>query len=474
MSDFTNADAPSVGSVIHRHVVLARVAVVLAASLLAGLAPAAGSKASIDAAAAPDRPAGALSYPRLAGMLIGDPKNYDDPAYQARIARLDLAILGIYDGWSGDGGSSPAEAVAEIKTRNPRILLGNYTVMTEVRRRGDPATSYLRRKLQSEAGPHGVGDWWAYDADGRHTDWSGGDYGAWDTNLTRFTTPDVHGERWPQWLAGSDYDRLIRDADFDLWYSDNNMWQPRSAADWNRDGVVDDPDEPAVQRWWRQGQRDYYETAQQIAPGLPVVVNADNDLDGRVYPPEAKPFSSFEGMVGGAFLEHVMGESWSVETWGGWSLMMRWYRHVGSNLVTPGIVVFDAELSQPTDYQSFRYAFASCLMGDGYFTGSTDYHAIQWYDEYDLAGKGSTQWLGRPLDPPARRPWQHGVYRREFQHGLVLVNPKGNGRQTVTVGSGFSHFRGAQDPEVNDGAPARQVTLANRDGVLLVRDRRPA
>src|SRR4029079_19054824 len=100
-----------------------------------------------------------LAFPRLAGMLIGNPKNYDDPAYQARVAPLDLAILGMYNGWAGDGDSSPAEAVAAIKALNPRILLGNYTVMTEVRRPGDPATSYLRKKLQSETGPHGVGDW---------------------------------------------------------------------------------------------------------------------------------------------------------------------------------------------------------------------------------------------------------------------------------------------------------------------------
>ena len=440
-------------------------------ALIAGAASTASGSAERSNASVGTQPAAvATSYPRLAGMLIGDPKNYDDPAYQDRIARLDLAILGMYDGWSGDGGSSPAEAVAEIKARNPRILLGNYTVMTEVRRRHDPATSYLRRKLQSEAGPHGVGDWWAYDAAGRHTDWSGGAYDAWDTNLTRFTTPDADGEHWPQWLAGADYKRLISGAGLDLWYSDNNMWEPRSVADWNRDGVDDDPADPTVQRWWRQGQRDYYVAAKRIAPHLPVMVNADSDLDGRVYPPDAKPFSTYQGIVGGAFLEHVMGESWSVETWGGWSLMMRWYRHVGTNLVAPGIVVFDAELGKPTDYQTFRYAFASCLMGNGYFSGSTDYHAVQWYDEYDLAGHGSTKWLGRPLGPPVRHPWQDGVYRRDFQHGVVLVNPKGNGTQTVTIGPGFRHFRGTQDPEVNDGAPVTQVTLADRDGVLLVRD----
>lgn len=342
--------------------------------------------------------------------------------------------------------------------------------MTEVRRRVDPATSYLRRKLRTEVGPHGIRDWWAYDARGRHPDWSDGAYDAWDTNLTRFTTPDARGDRWPRWLGRSDHQRLIAGAGFDLWYSDNNMWQPRSDADWNRDGVDDNPDDATVQGWWRRGQRAYYETAERLEPATPVMVNADSDLDGSVYPPAAKPFTAYRDVVGGAFMEHVIGASWSAETWGGWSLFMRWYHHIRTNLTSPAIVVFDAELSKPKDYQAFRYAFSSCLMGNGYFSGSTDYHAIRWYDKYDLAGAGTTKWLGRPLDPPALHRWQHGVYRREFQHGLVLVNPKGNGPQTVTIGPGYRHFLGSQDPDVNDGQPVTQVTLQDRDASFLVRD----
>jgi hypothetical protein len=403
-------------------------------------------------------------------MLIGDPHNYGDPAYQARIARLDLAVLGMYEGWN-DGGKSPAQAVAEIRARNPAILLANYTVMTEVGRdRSDPAQAYLRRRLKTGVGPGGVGDWWAYDAKGRHTDWSGGAYGAWDTNLTLLTTPDEDGERWPQWLARAQFARLLQGAGFDIWYSDNNMWRPRSNADWDRDGHDDSVDDIKVRGWWRDGQRAYYDAAHAIAPGMPVMVNADSDLSGEVFPPGADRFGQYRKAVNGAFLEHVMGEDWSAETWGGWPLAMGWYHQVRANLAAPAMVVFDVRLRRPRDYQFLRYALASALMDDGYFSASTDYNRIAWYDEFDLAGTASTKWLGRAVDPPQVSAWRDGVYRRRFAHGMALVNPKGNGPRTVTIAPGYRRIAGHQDPAVNSGLKAVSITLGERDGILLVKD----
>jgi hypothetical protein len=418
------------------------------------------------AAAAPAPPA-AASFPRLAGMLIGDPHNYGDPAYQARIARLDLAVLGMYEGWNGEG-KSPGQAVAEIKAMNPAILLANYTVMTEVGRSG-PAEARKRRRLRSGAGPDGIGDWWAYDAKGRHTDWSGGAYGAWDTNLTLLTTPDG-GEHWPQWLARTDYERLLKGAGFDLWYSDNNMWRPRSNADWDRDRKNDSVDDVRVRNWWRDGQRAYYDTARALAPDLPVMVNADSDLSGEAFPPGADRFKQYRRAVGAAFLEHAMGKDWSAETWGGWPLTMAWYHRIRANLLAPRIVVFDAYLDSADDYQLLRYALASTLMDDGYFSASRDYNAIAWFDEFDLAGTASTKWLGPAVDPPQTEAWQDGVYRRRFAHGMALVNPKGNGRRVVMVEPGYRRISGTQAPDVNNGRRASKVTLPDRDGILLVKD----
>jgi hypothetical protein len=408
-----------------------------------------------------------IDFPRLGGMLIGNPHNYHEPAYQAQIARLDLAVLGMYNLWSM-GGQTPAQAIAAIKAHNPAIRLGNYTIMSEVDHADNPSTQYKRDKLETETGPDGIGDWWAYDAAGNHTDWSGGDYGSWDVNLTLLTTADANGDHWPQWLARADHQRMLQDAGFDIWYCDNNFWQPRSDIDFNRDGVIDAHDGANARTWWRDGQRAYYATAKSIAPDLLVMVNADSDLDGSVFPPKAGPFDQYRQFVHGAFMEHAMGKDWSAESWGGWPLVMAWYRQLTANLLPPQAVVFDVWLASTGDYRFLRYAFATSLMGDAYFSASTDYNEIVWFDEYDLAGTASTKWLGRALDPPQTQAWQQGVYRRRFEHGMALVNPKDNGPQTVTLEPGYRRFLGNQAPAVNHGEPVTGLTLADRDGILLI------
>lgn len=413
-----------------------------------------------------------IAYPLLAGMLIGDPHNYQDTTYQQQIAKLDLAILGIYDGWSGNGsGVTPSQAVSAIKAYNPNILLGNYTIMTEVpTSSSDTATQDLRAKLSSEQGPNGIGDWWAYDSAGNHTDWSGGTYPVWDTNLTLQTTPDGNGDRWPQWLAKRDNTKLLSSADWDIWYSDNNFWQPRIDDDWNRDGSNDSASTIAVRNWWRDGQRAYYDTAKSLQPNLVLIGNIDNDLDGSTYPAGADSFTQYKDVFGGGFMEHVIGEDWSPEAWGGWSMAMGWYHKAISNMVAPNYCIFDVYMSDTTDYQTLRYALGSSLLDNGYFSASSDYTTVLWYDEFDLAGTADTGWLGAPTDGPQLSEWSNGVYRRRFANGMVLVNPKGNGQKTVTVGAGYHRINGTQDPTTNNGqAVTSTVTLQDRDALILVK-----
>lgn len=408
-------------------------------------------------------------FPRLGGMLIGDPHNYDESVYQAQIARLDLAVLGIYNGWS-PGGVTPRQAVAAIKARNPAILLANYTIMSEVDNDdANPSTQYKRDKLNAEVGPNGIGDWWAYDQDGQHTDWADGAYGTWDVNITAYATPDANGERWAQWLARADYSRLLQGVGFDIWYSDNNLWKPRSDADWDRDGGDDSQDDIAVRNVFRDGQRAFYDAAKALAPQMWLMVNADSDLDGSVFPPGADRFTQYANVPHGAFMEHVMGKDWSVESWGGWSLAYAWYRRLTGNLQAPRIVFFDVYLPSTTDYRYLRYAFATSLLGDAYFSASTDYNQIVWFDEYDLAGSATTKWLGKALDPPPSVAWQRGVYRRRFEHGVALVNPNGNGAQSVTLEAGYRRFQGTQAPDVNNGRSVTTLALAERDGILLLK-----
>jgi hypothetical protein len=143
---------------------------------------------------------------------------------------------------------------------------------------------------------------------------------------------------------------------------------------------------------------------------------------------------------------------------------MKGYRKVMAALAAPklGICSWDGTL---TDYQGMRYGFASCAMDDGYFAytnSSKPYYGAPHFDEFDAK-------LGAAVSGPSLSAWQSGVYRRDFANGIVLVNPKGNGSRTVKLEGDFVKIKGTQDTSVNNGATVREVTLKDRDGVVLLR-----
>ena len=118
----------------------------------------------------------------------------------------------------------------------------------------------------------------------------------------------------------------------------------------------------------------------------------------------------------------------------------------------------------PTDYRFFRYAYASCLLDDGYFCFTAkdkEYSNVTWFDEFDFK-------LGAAVTQPPAGPWQSGVWRRDFERGIALVNPTKEA-VTVTLDPGFCRLKGKQDPATNDGSPATSRLLPARDGIILYR-----
>ncbi|MFC4597343.1 putative glycoside hydrolase [Cohnella hongkongensis] len=399
------------------------------------------------------------TYPKIGGMNIGGPHNFDDPGYQADLAKLDMVVLGFYESWVGDNGETKRDIVNNIKAMNPDILIGQYTIPNEtVTDPADISKKDKYDKLSTEMGPNGIGDWWARDNAGNQLS----SYpGAALVNLTDFVTPDHVGDRYPEWLAKR-YNAIYFDPipEFDFWYSDNAHYKPRVDADWDRDGVNDSQDDPAVRSYYRNGMARYWEQIRELQPNLPIIVNADgHGVNGEGYLREVE----YKNKLEGAYFEMAMGQDWSEETWAPWETMMDSYRNLIDNTTDPHLVMFNVS-GGATDYAFMRYALGSALMENGYFSYSIDgeYHGVAWFDEFDVN-------LGKAEDGPQRTPWSNGVYMRRFENGMALVNPKGNGTQTVNIPAGYARLSGTQDPTVNNGQPASTVTLAERDGIILVK-----
>ncbi len=194
-------------------------------------------------------------------------------------------------------------------------------------------------------------------------------------------------------------------------------------------------------------------------PGKMQIANAADWGDPAAVAPE------YQGLVNGGVMEGIIGKSYSVERLaGGWQSMMARYRKTMAMFAAPKLGFFNMG-GTATDYQSLRYGLASCLMDDGYFSyddNARGYSGVDWFDEFDAD-------LGAATSPPSTSAWQKGVFRRDFEKGIALVNPKGNGAQTVTLDADFILIKGAQAPTVNTGATVRTVTLKDRDGLILLR-----
>jgi hypothetical protein len=395
------------------------------------------------------------SFPRIGGIQIGSPFNYDNPNYQAQLAKQSVMVLSNYPGMKPNGVPMQT-ALSQIKQRNPNALIFIYVNANQLR---------ADQSLTSASwGPYRAtinkNRWWLYNDKGMSSFVNAGFGTAGDNeiNMTLFTPKDSSGNTAIDWMTRFFVDTYAKNTPaIDGLFMDNVFWRPYIDGDWNRDGVIDSQNNPTVQSWMRQGYARYFSLVKTLMPGKYQMGNI-----GDWGAPNAN-LTEYQGMANGGVMEGYIGKSWSVETWGGWAAALAQYRKVMGALAAPKIGIFN-QWGNSTDYQAMRYGLGTCLLDDGYyaFTDNTaQYYGVVWFDEYDHSlGSGSTK-------PTAA--WQKGVWRRDFDNGIVLVNPKGNGAQTVTLEQPFVKIKGSQDPVTNNGQTVTTVTLKDRDGIILMR-----
>jgi hypothetical protein len=429
-------------------------------------------------------------YPRLGSYLIGgSPRSYDDPSYIAWAAKQQVILMGIWDGWLGPTRSwTMAQVIQAIHSASTLATPTVALLYVDMYDRGNPLTS----------GDSGYGSWqamnanqyWLYDsfpggsveADsfggafgvgdmvrGGHVDGDGRDYA---TYAVDYTNDYLVGGG----AAGLESDTNAPDPYVDGFYHDEQFWETPQAGDWARTGTSSAEGDATASTLLRQGEA--YQLSHRAATNPTRYVTGN--LSGLASPDAVT--AEFTGLFQGGVLEGMLGETWSIETWSGFPAMIAAYQKQISLLVGPALGIFGHDFVQPdgtdpygsTPYQAMRYGIAVTLLGDAYYfpneDGAAGYDCNNhlWFDEFDNAGAG-VGYLGQPLGGPAYgKAWQNGVFRRDFQHGIALANPKGNGAQTVTLEKSYKHILGTQDPVTNNGQSTTSVTLADRDGIILL------
>jgi len=390
-------------------------------------------------------------FPHLAALWIGN-QVYQDATVQQQLARGSIAVISVYPGWGASTGTTVQQVIQNIKAINPNTLVFQYINNNEISydRAANALFADLYAKLDSM-------NWYLYANGGSGTIVNSWFPGAYELNNTLFVPLDSNGDTWVTWYAKWAVQQYaVPNPALDGFYLDNVFWEPRVDGDYNRDGTTDSATNPTTATWWRLGVRKHFDTMHQLMPGKFQTGNVDWGAATAVFP-------ELNQQLNGGLMEGMIGYSWSFETWGGWTTMMQGYRKVMAALTVPTLGMF-AQIGSATDYQSFRYGFASCLMDNGYYVFNTSgtYGDAPAFDEYSAK-------LGNSTSSPQTTAWQHGVYRRDFDNGIALVNPKGNGAQTVQLETSYKRLTGAQAPSVNNGQTVTSVTLQDRDGLILMR-----
>jgi hypothetical protein len=329
-------------------------------------------------------------------------------------------------------------------------------------------------------------------------------------NMTHFSPPDsVTGLR-PFEFAAAYSERMYHSGDalhprnaapsLDGFFLDNVFYGPRADGDYNRDGVTDSHTDPAIELAVRIGQVDFPNEMSKLAPQLLTLANSGSWAQAAVQANTTDPnfVAPFNNTFSGGVLEGLIGASFSVENYPGvtgFTLAMAYYRYLMDTMKGPKLLLVNQERLQtngsdpydPTPYHAMRYGLCLALMNDGYYTGEGVHghtgtlDQIIWFDEYDGGGLGEG-YLGEPTRDPRGAVqtgprWNYGplgVWAREFAGGIAILNPKGNGPQTLTLddlgGARWKHLSGTQDPATNNGQNIMDnITLANRDGIILLR-----
>ena len=393
-------------------------------------------------------------FPRASVLAGGGAQNYEDPAMQQRFAKFAFSIWTIFPEWEGAHHYSYQQAVQNVHAANSNSMVFSYLIMMSSYPSSSGALAPLAAKLDAQR-------WWLYNNGTSGSPLADAFPGQLAVNTTLFPAPDGNGDRYVTWYPKWAISTYINHSPaIDGFWTDGVLQRPAVDGDYNLDGVTDDVYQAA--KWHRQGYKTYFNTLYAGMPGKYQLANLadwgrpDTDL------------SDYQGMVNGGLIEGMIGQSWSVETWGGWQQMMAWYRKTMTAVAEPKLVQFHV-MARVDDLQTIRYGLTSCLMDDGYFTfdiqgarpESPDTTA-PWFDEYDAN-------LGYATSSPPTAEWQSGVYRRDFQNGIALVNPKGNGTRQVFLETDYVKLSGSQAPGVNNGQTVRSVTLQDRDGIILRR-----
>ena len=404
-----------------------------------------------------------LTFPRTATYYL----DQDSLPPVATLARYDLVVIN--NEWPH---RVPPDYFVQLRAANPRLRLLAYVdlvdSMSQLGTAQNWPNSYALWQFQTPSSSRFPHAWLAHTAAGVPV------HEYQDSVMTNLTDvcPRVAGQRFVEyaadWVVGRVWSAGIWDGIFldvwgdTLWSVDQNGWDITGTGHDVPNAKIYGPGNP-LDRGLTSGER----TMRSRMPDAILVANGTRTLhDGLL-----------DGLAWESFADPLADRDPSTDLTG----------YVATDAAgahrSPGVSLTISSRRVPAgsadDYRRARFAMAATLMQDGFWAPTDDgYGQPLYYDEMDGAGLGRG-YLGRALepDPPLSAittakdggtgsPAPH-VYRRDFEHGIALVNV-GDTAQQVALRRTYRHLSGITDRLVNNGTAVDRVTIPAQDGVILL------
>jgi hypothetical protein len=470
--------------------------------------------------------AGSDKFPRLGMISTGGPQKYGS-SFQTYAAKFNVVIIGGgWEGWQQGVGYSKESVISNIKSQShvdtrvfQYVALNSLYNSSYASYNGFP--TWYKQVSARNWWLHPVGTSGTPVADPQSSQrWLVNPGPNVPVDPSTGLGPYAWGAKYVNDLFHlGRYSGTSAAPSLDGFFLDNVLVDPSNGmgnvanGDWLRDYTTQAHSAATTYNALIAGQKEFYSYLSTSWPGSQQLGNAGSTFglalsnyysgtDPTLNSQILASTSALSGVIQGGAIEHAIGKSYSIETWGGSAALERWYQTALNNVNGSKLMILShgsvqANGSDPLTYssgvpaswsaswQGMRYGLAAALMNNGYYfadNGGYDEETTTnrlWFDEFDNAGRG-LGYLGNPVANSAGNPqtyaWSNGVWMREFQGGVVLWNPKGNGARTVSVSglvspsghTGLKHILGTQDTAINNGRAVTAVTLQNRDGLILL------
>jgi hypothetical protein len=404
------------------------------------------------------RPATQVSFstPKLALL------DYSMTVTQARIdasAKFEYVLRGTWAASMLQSGGTFYTFFQAVRAKNPAVKLGIYVILTEMNVTTASATltaqfSDALNAANGKGGTDGKG-WWAYGAGTTNKTNYDTQYAGWyEVNPSDAVMPDSNGNRWPEVCAIGMYQGLLQwlatavdtnGVPLLNWVMNDNVWYaPRAdkaiplsnaSGDYNLDGVNEACDSAGrvsnttVRALFRAGYKKFWDKLRTLAPGL--TISGNTDCDQAVWK-AASDTTELTGQLDHPLLEAFVGRDWSIDTWGGFTNNMKWYRSAIASKRSGGTVFvmcyLDQAVSAQAKYRLARYGLGCTMLDGGHMMPSdTDSNGPYWCAEFDAQ-------IGAPIEAAPTTAWSNGVFRRRYENGCILVNPVDNKGRWINVG----------------------------------------